>query len=112
MPLVYHYVDLDDAVLDPFPRDEDFFNYLGAANLKTRRAATTPDASNVLNFEVEMYLDGNCAVMSRTRYTYWELLGDVGGFNDGLMLICTFFMATYSALSYNINVLNGTVVDT
>ena len=24
----------------------------------------------------------------RTRYSIWDLLGDVGGFNDGLILVC------------------------
>ena len=44
-------------------------------------------------------------IEQRVRYNVWDLLGDVGGFYDGLYLIGYFLMAAYSATSFNIDVL-------
>ena len=46
-------------------------------------------------------------VESRTRYNMWDLLGDVGGFNDGLLLICSLLMSSYAALAFKADYLNG-----
>ena len=32
-------------------------------------------------------------------------IGDVGGFNDGLILLCSIFMGTYSAFAFTIDVI-------
>ena len=50
-------------------------------------------------------------IQNRTRYNFWDLLADVGGFNDGLFLLFSIFMSSYSALAYKIDYLNGKVVD-
>ena len=50
-------------------------------------------------------------IQNRTRYNFWDLLGDIGGFNDGLFLLFSIFMSSYSALAYKIDYLNGKVVD-
>lgn len=47
----------------------------------------------------------------RTKYNLWDLLGDIGGLNDGLMLISNLFMLTYSALSFRVEWLRGQVFD-
>lgn len=41
----------------------------------------------------------------------WDLLGDVGGFNDGLLLLCSIFMSAYSAFSFTLDVLNQFPID-
>ena len=41
----------------------------------------------------------------------WDLLGDVGGFNDGLLLLCSIFMSSYSAFSFTLDVLNQFPID-
>ena len=33
-------------------------------------------------------LANDIVIEKRTRYSVWDLLGDVGGFNDGLILVC------------------------
>ena len=32
-------------------------------------------------------LANDIVIEKRTRYSIWDLLGDVGGFNDGLILV-------------------------
>ena len=56
-------------------------------------------------------MEGSAKIQERTRYNFWDLLGDVGGFNDGMFLLCSLFMSSYSALAYKIDYLNGKVVD-
>ena len=47
----------------------------------------------------------------RQRYNIWDLLGDVGGFHDGLMIVFSLFMGSYSALAFKIDYLKSTQVD-
>jgi len=44
-----------------------------------------------------LQLSPDVKIMTRTRYSFWDALGDVGGFHDGLVLLVRFFMAPYSA---------------
>ena len=39
-------------------------------------------------------------IEQRTRYNIWDLLGDVGGFNDGLMLVLEVLTGAYTAASF------------
>ena len=41
----------------------------------------------VIDFEVAVHLGKNIEIIERTRYNFWDILGDVGGFNDGLYLV-------------------------
>ena len=39
-------------------------------------------------------------IMERSRYTFWDVLGDIGGFHDGLILFLYFIMAPFSAKAF------------
>lgn len=39
-------------------------------------------------------------IMERKRYTFWDVLGDIGGFHDGVILVLYFMMAPYSAKAF------------
>lgn len=45
-------------------------------------------------------MDGYYQIESRVRYNFWNLLGDVGGFNDGLFLLCELFVLPISAMAF------------
>ena len=60
---------------------------------------------------MEVAYNGIVKIQNRTRYNFWDLLGDVGGFNDGLFLLCSLFMSSYSALAYKIDFLDGRIVE-
>ena len=49
---------------------------------------------------LEIKLDDKIKSLSRVRYNIWDLLADVGGFNDGLVLILSIFMSIYSQFAY------------
>lgn len=44
----------------------------------------------------------------RQRYNYWDLLGDVGGLNDGCFLLASILMSFYSAVAFRNDYLQGT----
>ena len=50
-------------------------------------------------------------VESRIRYNVWDLLGDVGGFSDGLILVCSLYMSLYAAIAFKADYLNGQYID-
>ena len=39
-------------------------------------------------------------VQTRTRYNCWDLLGDVGGFHDGLGLVASLFMGFIAQMTF------------
>ena len=41
----------------------------------------------------------------------WDLLGDVGGFHDGLFLLCSFFVTAYASMSFQRDLLHGTMME-
>ena len=49
---------------------------------------------------VQLQLSNDMEVAERKRYSWWQLLGDIGGFHDGLVLLIKFFMASYSAAMF------------
>ena len=49
---------------------------------------------------LRFYLSDDIVIEKRIRYSVWDLLGDVGGFNDGLMLVCQILTGAYTAASF------------
>ena len=59
------------------------------------------DPSTLLfEFEMTFELGSRLHIEKRTRYSLWDLVADVGGFNDGIMLVCSIFMSAYSAMAF------------
>ena len=62
----------------------------------------------VFEIYLEFQLDGMLQIESRSLYTYWDLLVDVGGFNDGCFLLCSILMSFYSSIAFRNDFLKGT----
>ena len=56
-------------------------------------------------------LGSNIKIIERIRYNVWDLLGDVGGFNDGLHLVGSFLLSSYAAFSFKQSILQNVKVD-
>ena len=65
----------------------------------------------VIDFEVAVHLGKNIEIIERTRYNLWDILGDVGGFNDGLYLVFELLFSSYAAFSYKQSILKNVKVD-
>ena len=59
----------------------------------------------ILDFTFALKLGSNIKIITRTRYNVWDLLGDVGGFNDGLHLVGYFLISTYASFSFKQSIL-------
>ena len=58
-----------------------------------------------------MRLGDYIQVQTRIRYTYWNLLGDVGGFHDGFGILISICMGSYGALAFKAEYLSGNYID-
>lgn len=57
-----------------------------------------------------MHLNGYTRVQERTKYGVWDLLGDVGGFHDGMILIAAIILGPYKTLAAKLDFTNGKAV--
>mmetsp|Transcript_16696 Transcript_16696/g.22518 ORF Transcript_16696/g.22518 Transcript_16696/m.22518 type:complete len:91 (+) Transcript_16696:214-486(+) len=64
-----------------------------------------------VTLKIEVALSSVLKVESRTRYNFWDLLGDVGGFHDGAFLVCSLFMSTYASLAFKNDYIDGTHIE-
>ena len=65
----------------------------------------------MMGFEARFSLTGFLQVQARTRFSIWDLIGNVGGFNDGVFLFCSFFMGSFASNSFAVNYLNSQYVE-
>ena len=98
-----HNAFFDDDLLNPLNHGGKEYDYL-SMNTDAISESTTEikhkqpghAVSSVINLEVSLSLNGWKRVEQRTRYNMWDLLGDVGGFQDGLFLLGSMFVTTYA----------------
>jgi len=48
-------------------------------------------------FKLHFELQPDVQIMQRQRYSFWDALGDIGGFHDGLVLLVSMFMSSISS---------------
>ena len=56
--------------------------------------------------QVVFLLDQKVLRMGRTRYNFWQALGDIGGFHDGLILLVKLLMSSISSIFFFNDVVN------
>ena len=61
--------------------------------------------------KLSLFLDGYLSVSSRARYNCWDLLGDIGGFYDGLIIVGMILFGAYSAFAFQNDLLSGVPYD-
>ena len=65
----------------------------------------------VFDFELVVHLGKNIEIIERTRYNFWDILGDVGGFNDGLYLVFELIFSSFATFSFKQSILKNIKVD-
>ena len=113
VPLIYHEATFDDELIDPIQRDDQTYGFLSTSNdlIKIEIVALDEDNTGLFEFNIKLKLNGMKRVESRVRYNYWDLLGDVGGFNDGLYLIGSLMLSTYARAAFQQDYLDGIEVE-
>ena len=114
-------VDLMNELINPFPSGAKQLFFLDTLknSLDEHNKVMTDEEfdekfeedPNVLKFSLTVKLGTMIQILERTRYNCWDLLGDVGGFNDGLNLVGSFLMSTYAAFSFKQSILKNIKVD-
>ena len=103
--LLLHEASFSDELIDPFGQSQNTQHYISSSF----RESTSTDLASydkkiskhaLFILDLKVRLDGYLQIESRVRYSYWDLLADVGGFNDGCLLLCSIFMSFYSSLVF------------
>ena len=101
--LILHDLTLSDNILSgPF---EDSYNH---QYLTLRKLEST--AINSLS-KLFFTLGDTIVIESRYSYTLWDLVGDVGGFHDALIIMCELLTGVYAAIAFKTNFLNQKYFD-
>ena len=80
--LTLHKLELFDNIYSPFKSSKN------QSYLSLKETGSEQGEEYESKREVYIRLSDDIVIETRTRYTVWDLLGDVGGFNDGLLLLC------------------------
>ena len=113
MPLTLNEAHFDDDLLNPLAHNADSFSFFSTSNSDfTVSDGKLHDCSDCqFKFSINVFMSGWTKIQQRTRYNCWDLLGDVGGFNDGLFLIGSLLMSMFSSFAYKKDYLDGTVIE-
>ena len=76
--------------------DPETISYLSVDSQKE----SVEDIDSEVGISIQMMLSTNKYVYERSVYTFFTLIGDVGGFNGAIIILPTFLMAIYSERMY------------
>ena len=94
-----------DDIYSPFEETTDDREYIKV--VKSR--ADTFDRD--FGYEHFFQIDPLMRDMSRVRLSFWQALGDVGGFHDGLILLVTGLIRPLAAARFQNDLLKSTLVE-
>ena len=96
---------MHDSILNPFTQFSDENNFLSVSKTYWDIDAfrTVDKIFAIISFDI----DKKVQIMSRQRLSFWQALGDVGGFHDGLILLIKLFMVPLSASFFNFDWTKG-----
>lgn len=98
---------INDGLLNPFDQTTEESVYLSPEKTDNIDTFADDSVSGGISIQIEVMLSDEMAMQSRTRYNYWDALGDIGGFHDGLVLLVNVFMASYSAGMFEQSLVDG-----
>ena len=64
-----------------------------------------------MSYEHKFEIDPLMQVQSRTRYSFWSALSDVGGLADGLAIVVSFFMSPIAAAYFERDLVKDSLID-
>ena len=119
-----HEVSMQDELISPFPSEENEFYYFTmqgsidsvnsesfSEEFENELRTGKQELRKAVSFVIHVQMANELSTEQRIRYTCWDLLGDVGGFNDGLIFIFQGVMGAYSALLFSIDYADGRYIN-
>jgi len=107
--MVINDLNIKDEILNPFNPGSENHVFLTVDKASNHVNNVKPETGKAF-ITFLMALSEEMVVMERGRYTVWELLGDIGGFYDGIILTMYIFMAPYTALAFMNKLADGTII--
>ena len=113
-----YFVDETDTV-GMFQQDYEPVQWLSVQDYSANYRPSSPNNPQYQNsktgqllpeVEVTIVLGDTMNEYSRTAYTFFILLGDVGGFNGAIIIFPAFVFSFYSESMYEKSLSNGTLV--
>ena len=77
-------------------RDPEPVNFLSVETMANNES----DIESEAEFSATFMLADNKYIYERSVYTFFTLIGDVGGFNGAIIILPTFIMSIYSERMY------------
>ena len=87
-----HELELDDKIYNPFESASRTLNYL-----QLEKGTSNGRETYSYSIKNKFKLDVDYQEQRRKLYSYWDALGDVGGFHDGLILLISTIMGPFAA---------------
>ena len=97
-PLLIHEVEFNDELINPLPADSNAYQFISAE--KSIDVDFRKGTNLRTEIDIKVWLSGELYVQNRTVYNFWDLLGDVGGFHDGLLIVTSLFMGFVAQMAF------------
>ena len=110
-----HEVHLDDDIWNPLAHKTSDTRYMSLGDPKYTVESGNEDEEDdtrLITLEFDIKLSNDLKIEERRRYQFWDLIGDVGGFNDGIYALAGLLFNFYSALAFKADLLRDNYVDT
>ena len=116
VPLSIGSISLGDNLVSPFQSEDAEQDYLFFSKADVAPQSLTLDDKLIERgyytvFSLRIFLKGYLRVQSRVRYNIWDLLGDIGGFNDGLIILASILFSAYASFAFHTDLFNGVPYD-
>ena len=100
--MVIEDITIRNTLINPFGSIHDQLVFLTPDRNSIQRQSLSDDVLAIRQptFAISVQLAKVMKIMERRSYTFWDVLGDIGGFHDGLILSIYFLMAPFSAKSF------------
>ena len=97
--LLQHETVFEDSIIDPFESQTHEINYVQINEAQSK--FQDDEQSEILMDYIHYFvLDVDFIEEKRVRYSLWNVLGDVGGFHDGLVLLIRILIAPFAAYNF------------
>lgn len=97
-------VEIYDGLWSPFSTLTDTLSFLSINKTQFNAVDMT---GMVVPFFIEFFIDTEVKKQTRSRYNFWQALGDIGGIHDGFNLLISLFMSRLSAAFFFSSFVNG-----
>lgn len=96
-------VQFEDSIYTPFEQDGNIITFMNVIE-DSPMSEFRPNLE--FGYMQTWLLDPEYQFMHRVRYSYWDALGDVGGFHDGLVLLVKMLLGPFTAYNFVLDILS------